>query len=809
MAPPRRKTHFSNVEIEQMLSQITLAETHISSSSSSSSSSAAQQLTLATQENFEPLGPIIRQLHDQGLEDVFLKSLGKFVEDKEGEIEKICGENYQDFVSSVSTLLTVRQGTVHLRHRIGELDSQMGEVGRALMEKKKSLLKHRRVAENLDSAIETLQSCLRVLDLVNRVGEMIREGKYWGALRSLEDLLHLPPSPLSQTPFFLHILSSLPSLRSQIRDAVTASEKSWLFDVRSSSGQIGRLATEEMARRIKKWRNRKEKDGGLLGGTARLGRVGGAVESVMNEKNEFDVLNNEEIKIDFKPLYQCIHIYDALNARAELQRNYQEDRKTQANLILSQRSSPSPSTILSVLPSLMEELIGFFIIESHVLRSTRDFRSSRDVDDLWEDMCRKIVEIVGGGLEGCEDLEVFLGVKAQVLMFIQTLEGYSYSVDQLNTLLLTLFERYSKLLERKFATAFDEIVTGDDHQPMQVEDAEEFDRIISVCWIKDEVIDELAAHGFPLALPFSQTYPLCCIDIRQFVDQFYQFVEGVSDHHKDIDELLRKALDNILIHHVSENIAKMLKTMNNLSQIAQVVVNIEHFRTACTELEIVLMNLRAAQRGGAVRLLSLPSFTQTLSLAQDQISTVIASKLDDFFELAEISWMPITRRREGEPADFLDEMIGFLNNFVDAVLSALGEDVRVVTYRRACQHIAGTMMGWLTQPDIPLISENALANISNDVNFIDSQMERLGKTELADVFTELKSTTTLILTNSVHAYINQPSLRRSTYAAINPKQLALLLNKLAKFGMSQGGREYERGQMRRAEAEQVRRMAVA
>lgn len=46
----------------------------------------------------------------------------------------------QDFVSSVSTLLTVRQGTVHLRHRIGELDSQMGEVGRALMAKVRSFL---------------------------------------------------------------------------------------------------------------------------------------------------------------------------------------------------------------------------------------------------------------------------------------------------------------------------------------------------------------------------------------------------------------------------------------------------------------------------------------------------------------------------------------------------------------------------------------------------------------------------------------------------------------------------------------------
>ena len=40
----------------------------------------------------------------------------------------------------------------------------------------------------MDDAIETLQTCLRLLDLVHRVGEMIREGKYWGALR-VSDLL--------------------------------------------------------------------------------------------------------------------------------------------------------------------------------------------------------------------------------------------------------------------------------------------------------------------------------------------------------------------------------------------------------------------------------------------------------------------------------------------------------------------------------------------------------------------------------------------------------------------------------------------
>lgn len=106
-------------------------------------------------------------------------------------------------------------------------------------------------------------------------------------------------------------------------------------------------------------------------------------------------------------------------------------------------------------------------------------------------------------------------------------------------------------------------------------------------------------------MPFSQTYPMCCINIRSFVEQFYQFADGVAQHHVDIDEVLRKvsrrsgcrhltvqSLDDLLTDNVSKQIARRLKNMSNLSQLAQVVINLEHFATACDELESVLMNLR-------------------------------------------------------------------------------------------------------------------------------------------------------------------------------------------------------------------------
>lgn len=70
----------------------------------------------------------------------------------------------------------------------------------------------------------------------------------------------------------------------------------------------------------------------------------------------------------------------------------------------------------------MQELVGFFIIEAHVLRTVPDFRSQGDVDELWDEMCKRIVDIVGHGLKGCGQPEVFLESKTNVLLFVQTLE---------------------------------------------------------------------------------------------------------------------------------------------------------------------------------------------------------------------------------------------------------------------------------------------------------------------------------------------------------------------------------------------------
>ena len=100
----------------------------------------------------------------------------------------------------------------------------------------------------------------------------------------------MPPTSLSQTPLFQHLVSSLPSLRTQIKDAVTASTKQWLWDIRNVSGQVGKLAIEAMDTRTRRWRARRERDP-----MTKHSKVGNAVELVAYEKTEC----NAKFSVDF------------------------------------------------------------------------------------------------------------------------------------------------------------------------------------------------------------------------------------------------------------------------------------------------------------------------------------------------------------------------------------------------------------------------------------------------------------------------------------------------------------------------------
>ena len=140
----------------------------------------------------------------------------------------------------------------------------------------------------------------------------------------------------------------------------------------------------------------------------------------------------ETLKVDFKPLYQSIHIYTALDSLDELRKSYHADRKVR----ISQKTQSTPLTYskaqsdlilpiplqLSSLVPLTEQIIGFFIIESHILQTTNAFRSNAEVEELWDAVAARLTEAVDGALKNETDPDSYLRVKEALLAFILTLE---------------------------------------------------------------------------------------------------------------------------------------------------------------------------------------------------------------------------------------------------------------------------------------------------------------------------------------------------------------------------------------------------
>lgn len=297
-----------------------------------------------------------------------------------------------------------------------------------LLIQKKALFDAKRVGQNVDETIDTLQSCLRVLDLMSKIHEQIASAKYYSALRALNEMQHHHLRPLAHLPFANHLLSILPVTRQHIKTAVLKDLKSWLFEARESSRAVGQLALQATEQRNRRWKARKAKD---TDGALRLARLNGAVELVVSERHEYynvlevpdqqgDPKSPVTSRIDFKPLYNCILVHDTLDAREELENSYAEDRRAQASLMLTS-TSLSPITA-SNLSDLLEEMTGFFIIENNVFRTTNGFRSEQQVDELWDGMLDMLITSLEDEFSRTNDIELYLEAKLKLVAFLQTME---------------------------------------------------------------------------------------------------------------------------------------------------------------------------------------------------------------------------------------------------------------------------------------------------------------------------------------------------------------------------------------------------
>lgn len=367
-------------------------------------------------EYFDQLLPAIKAASkgDQGQH--LLHSLSQYSANRETEIERICNTNHQGFVTSVNQLLHVRDGTVSLASEVLQLNQSIHASTENLAEQKKALVDSRGVRQNIDEATQALRDCLEVLRLANQVHDLLSKKSHYSALRALDELQNVHLKEITQYKIADMIQSSVPATKRLISEAVMNDLNTWLFRVRETSQFLGEVAFYHTEQRRSRQKERSE----TLPYLSNF-KLNSAIELVSDETEEFDILDNEDVQVDFTPLFECLHIHNALGQTDRFRADYAATRRQQKELLM-----PSSVTLVDAegasLSELLEGMAGFAIVEKATLKKAPELRSSVDVDELWDSMCQSAIMLISKALHEVTNAEVLLKIKGHIALFIQTMD---------------------------------------------------------------------------------------------------------------------------------------------------------------------------------------------------------------------------------------------------------------------------------------------------------------------------------------------------------------------------------------------------
>ncbi|KAI8048648.1 exocyst complex subunit Sec15-like-domain-containing protein [Syncephalis plumigaleata] len=703
-------------------------------------------------DSLDQMGPAIQAICQTGREQAFIGEVAGFVERKEGEIERLCNMHYQDFIKAVEELLLVRQGTVALKEDVLQLNGELQVSGEDLVAKRAKLYAAQRIRENIQLGIDQLQRCLHVLKLANKVRIQLEHRNYYTGLRTLEELEDVHLRKVAKYEFAKHMEKWIPLMKENIKSSVMSDLKEWLFNLREQSRMVGELAMQEAS--------------DLQARSPKGETVDTALELVLDEENDTDLLEDKRVTIDFKPLYQCIHIYEKLGRKNEFKKHYEEDRQAQVDLILKAKIDATPEG-KKALGDMLQEILGFFIIEHRIAHTTREFRSKARVEVLWTMVAERITRMISDSIRQCSDIDALSQVKQSTTLFVPALEHYMFDTRKPRELTQILIERCAALTLSNCGSQFKERVADKGFQPMTIRDEKEYKVLRGLYKFPEE--PDARKQGFPRTLPFGSVIPLICADIKRSVDQFYSFAVNESGQPvvPQVDSIVQNAVDGFLSKTVPDVLRLELKT-TSMMQVVQLNANVEHFDHVCGEFEKFLTERRK------IKLKARDAFEDIRKQAEKRIFELINSKLDSFLVTSDYDWTP--KKVRTQPANYLVELVGYLKEMFTTVLTHLPANIKSLVTFEAMDHLATSMNELLLGSKMKKFNGNFVANMDIDVKYLERFLDDLGDPMLLDSFIELRQVITLFSLDSQDEYLDI-QIRNRKYSRLKPAMVMALFEK--------------------------------
>nr|XP_058935725.1 exocyst complex component 6B isoform X3 [Kogia breviceps] len=612
------------------------------------------------------IGPTLRSVYDGEEHGRFMEKLETRIRNHDREIEKMCNFHYQGFVDSITELLKVRGEAQKLKNQVTDTNRKLQHEGKELVIAMEELKQCRLQQRNISATVDKLMLCLPVLEMYSKLRDQMKTKRHYPALKTLEHLEHTYLPQVSHYRFCKVMVDNIPKLREEIKDVSMSDLKDFLESIRKHSDKIGETAMKQ---------------------------VPGAQDLV-----------------DFSPVYRCLHIYSVLGARETFENYYRKQRRKQARLVLQPPSNMHET--LDGYRKYFNQIVGFFVVEDHILHTTQGLVNRAYIDELWEMALSKTIAALRTHSSYCSDPNLVLDLKNLIVLFADTLQVYGFPVNQLFDMLLEIRDQYSETLLKKWSGIFRNILDSDNYSPIPVTSEEIYKKVVGQFPFQDT---ELEKQPFPKKFPFSEFVPKVYNQIKEFIYACLKFSEDLHLSSTEVDDMIRKSTNLLLTRTLSSSLQNVIKRKNiGLTELVQIIINTTHLEKSCKYLEEFITNITNVlpETVHTTKLYGTTTFKDARHAAEEEIYTNLNQKIDQFLQLADYDWM--TGELGNKASDYLVDLIAFLRSTF-AVFTHLPGKVAQTACMSACKHLATSLMQLLLEAEVRQLTLGALQQFNLDV----------------------------------------------------------------------------------------------
>lgn len=732
--------------------------------------------------NGEDVGPFVRKGFASGKPETVLLHLRHFARSKESEIEDVCRAHYEDFITAVDDLRSLLSDVDSLKSSLSNSNSQLQSVAVPLLTTLDSFVEARNKCKNITLAIQSLRTCVQLVELCSRANRHLSENNFYMALKCVDSIEREFMNKTPSTTLRRMLEKQIPAIRSHIERRITKEFGDWLVEIRVVSRNLGQLAIgqasasrqREEELRIKQRQAEEQSRLSLRDCVYALEEEDDDGFNGISDDGK-DGYSNGMLGFDLTPLYRAYHINQTLGLEDRFKKYYFENRKLQ---LTSDFQVSSMTPFLESHQTFFAQIAGFFIVEDRVLRTGGKLVSKMEVENLWDTAMSKMCSVLEDQFSRMQTANHLLLIKDYVSLLSVTLRRYGYPVEALLDVLSKHRDKYHELLLSDCRKQITEALAADKFEQMYMK--KEYEYSMNVLSFQLQTSNIMPA--FPYVAPFSCTVPDCCRIVRSFIEDSVSFMSHGGQ--LDFYDVVKKYLDRLLTEVLDGALLKLINTsIGGVTQAMQMAANMAVFERACDFIfrhaaQLSGIPLRMAERGR--RLFPL---TKARDAAEEMLSGLLKQKVDGFLLLIEnVNWMADEPLQSGN--EYVHEVIIFLETLTSTAQQILPVQVLKRVLQDVLFHISEMIVGALLGESVKRFNVNAVMALNVDIQMLESFAENQAPllaeadaSQLKAALAESRQLVNLLLSNHPENFLN-PVIRERSYNALDYRKVVTISEKM-------------------------------